>query len=1104
MKQKLTYLYVFILTLITFQTATAQILDKKIKLPNDSLTGLKVVAAIKEQAGARFNFGEAINAKLKAPLKAQVLTLTVGNALDLIKSTYGLSYEVNGVYVTLSLPKSPNVQAGQGPGTIKGRVVEFETSQPLPGASVRIIELNRGVSSDPNGYYRLTNVPEGKYTLQVSYVSFNTEKVQVEAKSGKEETYDVKMQGANALQEVVVSSVRKTRSPVAHSTEKQVLEEVKQASTVVSAISSEQISKSADRTAAEAVQRVAGITIAEDKFVIVRGLNQRYNLTYLNDNVAPSTEIYTRAFALDLIPSRIIDKILVYKSPAPENLADATGGVVKVYTKDAKSVKHFDVEFQLGIRPGTTFNNNFLTYKGGKLDFLGIDDGTRKLPSSVPGYDQLKLAQLSPSEYARTFNPTLTYQRTTALPNMQLTANYYNSFLLGSKTLSSLTSFSYKNERLKAELSRQEGYTEMAFGTTDKRSDDDRNTETAQLNLLQNFTLKLRDSSTISFKNFLLQQGQSATIVRHSQSMNPDLGNSRVNKDNILSFNERFLYAGNLGGTHYYSAGQHKIQWNTGYTFSRQSTPDQRVIRLTAPRYAFAVGDTTLQWRGRGQNLEFTDSQDPIPSKLGMISRLWMRNSEGNYNASADYTYKWKPWLSVRVGTFQQWKERQLYRRIYTVHEGDVTNPDDASFQPGTGHYLDPLLARFREQDMANVWSDAYLRDDYIGLRVYDRTSGSDSYIGTEQNNAAYFALHFTPLNKIFELYGGLRYEYNRQQIGAAIPKPAANPSDVNTPIYINNPMSTWLPSLNASWRPNQSWVIRVAAGRTVNRTEFREVAPYQELDFENNIMIGGNAQLKSATVNNYDFRAEFYPRNNTKGEVISAGIFYKDLKNPIERINTSSRVINMFPAVSYQNAASATIRGLEIEINKKLDFIPGSFFRNLSFIGNLTLIKSETVNDTTNAASLSLVTDKRSLQGQAPYIINAGLYYDNAAWGTRMAVIFNTSGESIYAAGRGYRYNDFIYGPEYRGSLIELPRRLLDVSVSQRIVKSLQAKLSVQNLLNQSIRMAEDFNYSNKYEPLRDTGEPDDRGRRKMDGDNIASQFNPGRYFVFNLSYSF
>jgi Outer membrane receptor proteins, mostly Fe transport len=1102
MKQNLTYLVCFLITILTSLNVDGQVQDKKINLPDAPLTGHKIVTAIKTQSGIRFNYAEALDPKLANIIKTEKHEVTVKMALELIKAACGLNYELDNEYVTLSqsVPKNPNVLAGQEKrnGTLKGRIVEFETSQPLLGASVRIVELNVGISSDNNGYYRLTNIPDGKYTLQVSFVAYATERVSVTISSGKDVTYDVKLQGSNTLSEVVINGVGKTHRPVSHTSEKQILEQVKQPSLVVSAISSEQIAKSADRNAAEVIRKISGITVADDKFVIVRGLNPRYNLTYLNDNVAPSTEIYSRAFALDLIPSRIIDRIMVYKSAGPEILGDATGGVVKIYTKDAKNVKHFDIEFQLGVRPGTTFNSNFLTYNGGKLDFLGIDDGTRKLPSSVPAYDQLALAQLSPSQYASTFNSTLAYRRMTALPNMQLTANYYNAFKVGGKTVSALTSLSYKNESLKTDVYRQQGleYPESNGSAIDRISNEGRNTQTVQLNLLQNFVMKLRDSSSISFKNFLLQQGQDLTIVRMSRpTVNYNIfPNVVANKDNILSFGQRFLYAGNLGGIHYYDAGKHLLQWNAGYTYSLQSTPDQRVIRLTAPTGLVAIGDTSLQWRARGQNLAAADTYDPIPSRLGIISRLWMRNSEGNYNGSVDYTYKWKPWLSLRVGTFQQWKQRKLFRRIYTVHEGDNTDPDNVYYQPGTGHYIDPQLVRFREQDLSHVWTEEYLRDDYSGLRVYDRTSGSDSYLGTEQNSSGYFALHLTPLSRKFEVYGGLRYEYNRQQIGAAIPK--AISTEINTPVYIDNPMKTWLPSVNASWRPNESLVVRAAYGKTVNRTEFREVAPYEELDFENNTIVRGNETLKSATVNNYDFRIELYPDKNAKGEMISAGIFYKELKNPIERINTSSRVEAIFPSISYQNAASATIKGLEIEVNKKLDFISGKFFRDLAIIGNLTWIKSRTENDTTILSSLALTPDDgRPLQGQSPYIINAGLYYDNAALGTKVAIIYSTSGENIYAAGRGYKKNDFS-GFEYRGSLIELPRHVLDLSLTQRLVQRLQAKLSIQNVLNQSVRTAEDYNFTNKYEPEKKDGD-------KWTGDNISSSYNPGRHFVLSLSYS-
>lgn len=984
-------------------------------------------------------------------------------------------------------------------GTIKGRIVETETSEPLPFVSVLVEGTQKVVMSDDSGHYTISDLPAGRYTLVASFIGFKNASIPVIVEAGKTKDYDITMTGdSQQLQEVVVTGFAKIKGAVPHTTEKALVTEIMEAKSVVSGISSEQISRSADRNAAEVVQRISGVTTVDDKFIIVRGLNQRYNMTYLNNNVAPSTETNSRAFALDLIPSRIIDKILVYKTASPENQGDATGGTIKIYTKDAKGVKHFDLELQMGYREGTTFNKNFLTYNGGKTDFLGFDDGTRELPGSVPGYGSLNKANLSPSGYARAFNPTLTHAEKTALPNMQLTANYYNAFMLGSKVFSTLTSFGYKNESLKAELYRQQGMDFTGYGTTDRKGQEDRNINTGQLNLLQNFTLTLRDSSTVSFKNFILQQGQDATIERVTQPSFTDI--VTYEKDITLSYSQRFLYAGNLGGNHYFNHGKHQFQWNGGYTYSQQETPDQRVIRLRSFEQGVGVGDTGLQWWARGYDPTDSDDADTTPLDLGIISRLWSKNSEGVYNGSLDHNWEITPAIAVKAGTFHQWKKRQLDRRVYTVHEGNV-NPDIANpLNPNNGNYVDHNLIRFREHDLQNVWSETYLNDDLTGLQVFDRTSGSDTYTGTEQNNSGYAVLNFTPANRFLEVYGGVRYEYNRQKIAAAIP-PGDN-DGINAPILVDNPTHSWLPSVNISVRPSESWVFRAAYGKTVNRTEFREVSPFRELDFENNQVLYGNPNLISANVDNYDLRIEFYPNKNAKGEVISIGAFYKDLKNPIERINTTNRVISLFPQITYQNAASATIKGLEFEIRKSFDFIPGEFFRNLSFIGNVSIIESVTKNIDTGFDENFTVKD-RPLQGQVPYIINTGLYYENPGLGSRASIMYNTTGESIYAAGRGYQFNDFIQGPTYRGSLIELPRHLIDFAYTQRIVKSLQLKFSVQNLLNQEVRIAEDYNFTNKYEKQQIVPATDATSHPTSKGDNIFSRFKPGRHFILSISYS-
>lgn len=1120
MKQKLTYLYVFIITLLTFQTATAQILDKKIKLPGDSLTGLKVVAAIKDQAGARFNFGESINAKLKSPIKSQLSSLTVREALELVKSTYGLSYEINGVYITLSPPKSPNVQAGRDPGTIKGRIVEFETSQPLPGASVYIVELQKGMQSSSEGYYKFSNVPAGKYTLKVTFISYKTESVQVEVKAGKEETYDVKMQGSNALQEVVVSSVRKTKAPVSHTTDRQVLQEIKAAQSVVSGISSEQISKSADRNAAEVVQKIAGVTIRDDKFIIIRGMNERYNLTYLNGNIAPSTELYSRAFALDLIPTRIIDKIMVYKSPAPDLLGDMTGGAVKIFTKDAKTVKHFDIEFQTGYRENTTFNKNFLTYQGGKFDFLGFDNGTRKLPSSVPGFGDFTRAKISQATYAETFSPVLEYGKKTALPLLQLTANYYNTFRVGGKNLSILSSLSYKNEPNHRDVSRgQYQFNNYRIGT------ESQNTDIAQLSLLQNFTYSLNEKNKIYFKNFVLQQGQQFTLLSNSRDGVSSYNGEWKSLDNrerylrniVLQWTERFLYSGNVGGEH--DLGKSKKQhldWNTGYSYSRLSLPDQRVIRLQNNSNYDDVhypkaGDFEQNWLPVFRDERF-ENNDPTRLLFGHISRLWTRNDEAVYNGSADYTYKLKPWITLKAGTYQQWKEREVFRKAYTVNEGDLLSngyPMPASTIGLGNPAMDYNIVFWRQQDLGSLWSSDYLRDNGTGLKVFDRTSGSDAYIATEQNNSGYAAASLLPFGEVLDIYGGLRVEYNRQKVAGAI----GFESGFNRPVIADLKATLFLPSINIGYRPNNDYVLRGAYGRTVNRPEFRELSPYSEMDYVNNQIVRGNSALVFSTVNNYDLRFEWYPRGNVKGETVSLGGFYKEITNPIER--TIYRPVGPFVAsslasVSFQNADRADIYGVELDIRKNLDFIPGNFFKNLSVVASGSCISSQVKTDTVglNLSDQRFVVSKRKLQGQAPYQFNAGLYYDNAGSGTRAAFIYNQVGERIYAAAIGKAPG----APEdsfesAQGSLIELPRRQLDFSVTQRIVKSLQAKFSVQNLLNQSVGMVEDVNYTFKYEKVQYVPNPPTSNTIPPDtiiGDSPASSYRPGRFYLLTLTYGF
>ncbi|HBK33218.1 MAG TPA: TonB-dependent receptor [Porphyromonadaceae bacterium] len=1013
-------------------------------------------------------------------------------------------------------------------GSLKGRIVEAETSEPLIGATVKIQGTQFGTITDMDGYYRLTGVPEGRHTLEVTYLGYTNEKVDVRVRASQTETYNVVLSpDSKMLQEVIVSGVRRERGSVPHATVQQVVQEIKELQVVASGISSEQISKSADRNAADAVAKVAGVSIRDNKFVVVRGMNERYNLTYLNDNVAPSTEIYSRAFALNLLPTRIIDKILVYKSPSPDLLGDMTGGVVKVYTKDATAVKHFDLDIQLGVRESTTFNHNFLTYKGGKYDFLGFDDGTRALPKTVPGYGDFTKANISQKTYAESFGNILQYGKIKALPDIQMTANYYDAWNVFGKTLSMLSSFSYKKESKHWTTERRQGFTISAQNVQalNKMYNDNINEDNAQMSLLQNFTLRLNDNHRIRFNNFLLQQGQDQVTTRLSAGpfVNQpgsdgewvyDSSIRKQEKNTIFSYTQRFLYSSNLSGSHSFAGGKQSLDWNGGYIFTRQEIPDQRIMRfdnIDVSGGTYPVIFTDYNWTAIKRAEHYASGGNNL--ELGKISRSWTRNTEQAGNLSMDYKAQPLKWLRIKMGTYHQLKRRVLFRRVYTLNEGDLNEngshamgDDNAWIIGGSGNYMNYNLVYYREQDLGSVWSDTYLRDDGSALKVFDRTSGSDSYKAYEQLNSGYVMLNMQPFGDILDISGGVRLEYDRQRIASAIS--GSSSGYVNVPVYVDNKTADWLPSVNISFKPTAKWVLRAAYGETVNRTEFRESASFREMDYLNNQTITGNSDLTASNASNYDARLEWYPYGEKKSDLLSVGAFYKEIINPIERtIDKDLGNSKVIPVISFSNAKKAQIKGLEAELRKDLDFISGMFFRNLSVIANYSYLHSEVetpngryYNNETGENEFRYI--KRALQGQAPHIFNAGIYYDNPGSGTKVAFIYNAVGERIYAASTGRTGSDSGGGnydeAGYLGSQIELPSRQLDFSFSQRLATGWQLKFTVQNLLNAPVEIAEDSNFTYKYEKF----EKDENNR--YSNDIITNSYKPGRFFSLSVNYSF
>ncbi len=1107
---------VFLVILLgaSFRGAAQQ---RPIAIDLSNTTLLEVVNQLQRQTPAiHFSFQPSVFEKVKVN-RISLRASTLEEALAQLKKQHNVDYRIDGETAALKYTGAAAPVAEKktppAPGTIRGRVVDFETAQPLPGATVRIVERNTGMSADEKGFYQFS-LPVGTYTLEVSFISYAASTQRVTVVAGKESTYDIKLQGNNTLGGVEVKSRKRlSKLPVAFTSEKQLLAEVKMSRSVLSGISNEQITKLADRNAAEVVKRIAGVSVVDDKFIVVRGMNQRYNLTYLNQNVAPSTELYSRAFAYDMLPTPIIDRIVVYKSPAAELLGDYAGGAVRVYTKNTSPVRALNVGIQVNYREGTTFRD-MNGYKGGRADWLGFDDGTRRMPD-IPGFRETGGKQMMTQEQlVNSFTDTWQYGRLQALPDMQVFVNYFDNWQLFGKRLYSMSALTYTNEYrhfVQAQSFRGAG----GYATSDETHGpvtlitssafNDQSTQITKLNLVQNFTFRFNDRHKLEFNNFLLNDARDNTIVNTSFDKITGYRGIPTGKMNTFFYQQRFLYNGNLGGEHGLrgNMAQH-LRWNIGYSRSLQDVPDLRVTNF-----------------GHNEEVDIPEAyrwtafyRDMDNIYFGLMSRLFIKNTENVYNVSMDYRIHPMPGVEVKAGTYQLYRTWEMDRRFFKVLPGNFTgNETDQVLQnggpPAFQNYGD--LIRFREQDLSWIWNARNFPGDGTGLKLFDVSSPLDQYLASEQNNSGYVQGEWAPLGGKIILNAGLRVEYNSQRVAGAasrsILESGQAAGDIYYPVPVDLSSTDWLPSVNFNYRPDSAWVLRASYGRTVNRPEFREIAPFTDIDFITRERIVGNPGLQRSTIDNYDLRLELYPRRHPN-ETISIGAFYKRIHQPIERLRFETEWEDaLMPQISFANSASANVYGLELDVRKSLAFIPGNLFRNLSVIANGALIKSEVMNDRDRG---------RPLQGQAPYVVNAGLYYENPGWGTKLGFIYNITGSSIYAIStasaeevkailqKGATTPEETVKLQSSSSLIEVGRHLLDISFTQRLYRSLQMRVTVQNLLGQPYRLAEDATWDYNYDkPIRRVPR-NDAVYPAYEGDNDMMRYNPGRYYNITFTYAF
>lgn len=875
---------------------------------------------------------------------------------------------------------------------IKGVVIDQKSKETLIGAVVTVDGTNVKAITNIDGNFQIDGLDkEKKYTLYINYVGYKTQKI--DGVQAKDADQVIALQpDEQQLKEVTVTAVERRNTDAA------MIQVAKNSPVIVSNVSAQEISRTQDTNAGEVIRRVPGVSLIDDKFVMVRGLSQRYNNVWVNGGAVPSSEADSRAFSFDIIPSSQIDNLTIVKSPTAEYPADYSGGFIIVNTKEIPAENSFNIAVGGNWNTSSAFQN-FSYSKGSGTDFLGFDNGLRSLNGGIHAAlnPQLNANGKPVGDYATSLlgnglNNDWLVKNRKPLGDLKLAASLNQRWMLGGRTLGMLAALNYTNE-----YRTYENMENNLYGIYDVANDkpnylrhsvDDQYNNNVRLGAMLNFTFLSKDGNhKYQLKNIFNQLATSRYTWRDGVSAQSNLERSAE-----YYYRSRTTYNGQFTGKHTFTSDA--LDWSIGYAYANRHLPDRRRYliddALESGVYALSTGnDISREWTQLDEHILSLGVNDKHHFKFG--------------NFEPD----------LQVGAYGEYRSREYQTRnfIYNWNVSDNNMPSD-----------------FRHSDIPTLLSSE-ANMGYDKLYLLEEKQMRNNYRGHNTLGAGYLALSL-PFGKL-GIHAGVRFEHNDMEL---ISNSRDYEKSESSRHYKTDDV---FPSLNTTYKINDQHQVRLSYGRSINRPEFREVSSSVYYDFDLASNVQGNTELKNCYVDNLDLRYEWYP---SRGELISLAVFYKHFDSPIEWTYTVAGGTDLI--YSYKNAKSANNYGVELDIRKNLGFIG---LKDFSWSFNGALIKSKVQFEK------GAKEEDRPMQGQSPYLINTGIFYKNAPLKMDIALLYNRIGKRIIGVGR----SEGSTGDDSNSRVphsYEMPRNTIDFSLAKKFGEHLELKLNVRNLLAEKI----------------------------------------------------
>lgn len=867
-------------------------------------------------------------------------------------------------------------------GTIRGTIFDAGLGETLPGVTVLVVGTTTGTITDLDGKFSIPIAP-GTYEVSLSFISYETKIIQgVVVESG-----ELTLLGQISLEEasIELEEVTVTATSI-RNTETALLTMKQKSANVLDGISASAFRKIGDGNAASSMRRVPGVSVIGGRYVYVRGLGDRYTKTILNGVDVPGLDPDRNSLQMDLFPTTVIDNILVHKSFSAELPADFTGGVVDIVLKDFPEQKSGRIGISLGYNPSMHFNPDYVTYNGGNLDWLGIDDGSRDIPatSNIPSFVE---AVSDPQgedgqrfrEILENFNPNMAAFQQSSLMDFKANLTFGNQFKKKDRTMGYNLGVFYQNET--------EFYKDAQFGRwglsadpdvyeMDVREDQigDFGINNVLWSVLGGFAVKsVKSKYRVTLLH--LQNGESKGGI--FDYVGSDQGANFDALQYNLDYSQRSLSNILIAGDHNFSATNWELNWKFSPTLAMITDPDVRFTRY--------------QIRG--------DSDPVIGTEVGFPERIWRDLDEFVLPGTVDLTKDFD--LRGR-------KSKLKFGGAYTYKERDYLIQSFALNIRGLSLTGDPDELFFPE----NLWP--YEGDITRGTTYEARfiPTNPNQFNSTAMTVAAYASAELSLHQKLKAILGVRMESYTQRYTGTD----QLQLNVLDNDIVLDD--VDFFPSLNFIYSFTEKQNFRLSFTRTIARPSFKELSYAEIYDpITGRTFIGGlftdadpgtgtvfwDGKLTSTDIYNFDLRWEYFGDN---GQMISLSGFYKRFENPIEIVQYATQTGSFQP----RNVGDGEVFGAETEVRYDLGRITYAL-NNFRFLVNFTytvsrikLSPTEFNSRVENARTGQTIDEYRDMAGQAPYLINAGISYEGGETGfgrgLEAGFYYNVQGQTLQFVG--------------------------------------------------------------------------------------------------------